>query len=305
MKKEYYARGKILITSEFIILHGAKALAAPLTLGQKLIPLEKSKAEHLHWIAEFNDKPWFETTINLNDFSIIETTSEEKSKHLAFMIEKLIDIEPDLRNKLFNHDVLTKLEFNPMYGFGSSSTLTSLLAQWAGIDPMQYHFNISKGSGYDVACANASKPIIYQLIGDMPVVENIDYNPPFIQNMWLIYLGKKQVSSESVSRFLNNYKSNSEDINIFNSLTDAFIQAKNIEEAGEIIQEHENRISKILNIETLKRSRFPDLHGYVKSLGAWGGDFALLISEWNDEQLNSYLRNKNILHKYKFGAIVP
>ena len=304
MKKEYYARGKILITSEFIILHGAKALAAPLTLGQKLIPLEKSKSDHLHWIAEFNDKPWFETTLDLNDYSIIKTTSEEKSKHLAYMIERLIDIVPGFKNILHNHDVLTKLEFNPMYGFGSSSTLTSLLSQWAGIDPMQYHFNISKGSGYDVACANTSKPIIYQLIGDMPVVENIDYTPPFIENMWLIYLGKKQVSSESVSRFLNNYESNSEDINIFNSLTNAFIQAKDIEEAGEVIQEHENRISKILNIETLKQSRFPDLHGYVKSLGAWGGDFALLISEWNDDQLNRYLLNKNILQKYKFGAIV-
>lgn len=299
----YHANGKILLTSEFMILHGSKALAAPLNKGQALHLTTKSKPGHLHWIASFNDKIWFETVISLENFSIITTTSRDKSINLINILVNAKKINPAFKTHLNNADIITKLEFDPSFGFGSSSTLTSLIAQWAEIDPLQLHFSISRGSGYDVACARAASPILYQVINEMPVIEYVDFNPPFIDNMWLVYLGRKQVSDNSVKTFLNNYAKNQEDIDFFTKLTSQFHQAGTYEELGKIITIHEEKLSRILGVQAIKQSRFPDLEGYVKSLGAWGGDFALLMSEWSEQRISEYLIKKGINYWFHYKDI--
>ncbi len=40
-------------------------------------------------------------------------------------------------------------------------------------------------------------------------------------------------------------------------------------------------MSGILGMKTVKESLFPDFEGIIKSLGAWGGDFVLVVSKEN------------------------
>ena len=40
-------------------------------------------------------------------------------------------------------------------------------------------------------------------------------------------------------------------------------------------------MSNILELQTIKESLFPDFDGVIKSLGAWGGDFVLVIAREN------------------------
>ncbi len=303
MDPNFYARGKILITSEFMILHGARALAVPLKSGQSLELTNKKELGKLHWTAEYNGVPWFEAVISLDDLKVLVSTSDEKALNLLNMLKKLVEIQAGFKEKLYTNDVLTRLEFDPGFGFGSSSTLTSLLAQWAGIDPMQLHFSISRGSGYDVACANAESAILYQMISDMPVIESVDFQPAFIDKMWLIYLGKKQDSGKSVAAFLNNYNANQEDIDLYSRLTCEMLRAESMHEFGKLMTEHEKRLSEILDIPVLKDLRFRDLGGYVKSLGAWGGDFALLLTPWNKETLSSYLTDIGIGQFFAYNEL--
>lgn len=294
MEHQFHARGKILLTSEFMILHGAKALAVPLTVGQSLGLLRKKELGVLHWIAQYKGETWFETKLSLEELEIQESSSPEKAENLVHMLRKLLEIKPGFMEQLHTNDVITSLEFDPGFGFGSSSTLTALLAQWAEIDPMQLHFHISKGSGYDVACASAWSAILYQVINEMPVVQSVDFQPAFIDNMWLVYLGQKQESAKSVAAFLNNYEPDQDDIARYSALTCEMLKAKTADEFGALMVRHEERLSKILNIPVLKTRRFQELDGYVKSLGAWGGDFALLVTEWDRERLSSYLDSKGI-----------
>jgi len=42
-------------------------------------------------------------------------------------------------------------------------------------------------------------------------------------------------------------------------------------------------MSNVLETLTVKEALFPDFNGTVKSLGAWGGDFVLVVSEKNPE----------------------
>jgi len=304
MEHPFYARGKLLLTSEFMILHGAKALAVPLTVGQSLGLVRKKELGVLHWDAQYNGKTWFETRLSLEELEIKESNSPEKSENLVHMLKKLLEIKPGFMDQLHTNDVVTHLEFDPGFGFGSSSTLTALLAQWAEIDPMQLHFSISKGSGYDVACASAWSAILYQVINEMPVVQSVDFQPSFMDNMWLVYLGYKQESAKSVAAFLNNYRPDQNDIALYSSLTCELLKAKTADEFGKFMMKHEERLSEILQMPVLKEERFHDLDGYVKSLGAWGGDFALLVTGWDKEKLSSYLQEKGIDTWFSYRELV-
>lgn len=303
MEHQFHASGKILVTSEFLILHGAKALAVPLTLGQSLKTIPAGREGTLLWQAKYKDEVWFSASIEIEDMSVIDTSSEDRSKYLLNMLNRSLEINPDFRKNLGQHDVVTNLEFDPHFGFGSSSTLTHLVAQWAGIDPMQLHFRISRGSGYDVACAGATSPILYQVINEMPVIQSVDFRPSFIDHLWLVYLGQKQDSSRSVAAFLENYEPNDEDTAAFSGITMDLLHAADLEEFGEVMEAHENRLSEILQIPVLKSERFSDLEGYAKSLGAWGGDFALIATPWTRDVTENYFRKKGIRQWFPYDKI--
>ena len=48
-------------------------------------------------------------------------------------------------------------------------------------------------------------------------------------------------------------------------------------------------MSLILEMQTVKEASFPDFTGTIKSLGAWGGDFVLVVSDSNPK---SYFASK-------------
>ena len=44
----------------------------------------------------------------------------------------------------------------------------------------------------------------------------------------------------------------------------------------------------------IKDSLFPDFKGEIKSLGAWGGDFALATFQGSKEEIQKYFLNKGL-----------
>jgi hypothetical protein len=48
-------------------------------------------------------------------------------------------------------------------------------------------------------------------------------------------------------------------------------------------------MSNVLEIPTVKIAMFPDFNGTLKSLGAWGGDFILVVSK---EDPTAYFKQK-------------
>ena len=60
MKKTFYSNGKLLITGEYVVLDGAKALALPTKFGQNLI-VEDALDNQIHWRSYDHDSSiWFE-----------------------------------------------------------------------------------------------------------------------------------------------------------------------------------------------------------------------------------------------------
>jgi len=290
MKQTYHANGKLLITAEYLVLKGALAFALPLNKGQSL-SVENGTLGILQWKALTPNGLWFNAKFN-NKLDIIETSSIEHAKKLQIILLQVISQNKNAANTIINKKVTTQLEFDPLWGWGSSSTLLCLLSLWLKTDPYSVMDATFGGSGYDLACGLAKTPILYSRENNMvPKITPIHFNPNFLDNLGVVWLNKKQISSKEVKRFL----SSENDCRIFkkkaSELTKRLIAATNIEDFGSVIHEHEALIAETTGKKPVQEKLFADFNGSIKSLGAWGGDFILFVSPTPNSAFN-YFRKK-------------
>ena len=284
MKKEFYSNGKLLITGEYLVLDGAKALALPTKFGQNLI-VEKGRYQEIKWTSFDSDGSiWFEDTFSFSDISN-KNVSEETTSKRNTLIEILHEgylLNPDFLHQSEGYSVTTQLTFPRNWGLGTSSTLINNIAQWLKIDAFVLLNNSFGGSGYDIACAQNNNPIVYHLENGNPVVEKVAFEPEFTENLYFVYLDKKQSSKAAIASYYNNKNEYlSENITKIDLLSQEVLNAKTLREFAAALEKHEAEMSNILEMQTIKESLFPDFSGVIKSLGAWGGDFVLAIAKEN------------------------
>ncbi|MBK8672865.1 MAG: hypothetical protein IPN93_07720 [Bacteroidetes bacterium] len=70
------------------------------------------------------------------------------------------------------------------------------------------------------------------------------------------------------------------------------------------IEKHEEIISTYLGIEKIKSLYFSDFFGSIKSLGAWGGDFVMAVSEKNEKETKAYFNKKGYSTILKWNEMV-
>lgn len=295
--KTFFANGKLLLTAEYFILDGAKGIALPTKFHQKL-QIEPITSQLLKWNSfDENNQIWFSCIFDKN-LVLIEFSDEQ----VAIMLQKILKTAQSLNQAIFvsNISVATHLNFNRQFGLGTSSTLISLIAQWFEVNPYQLLEKTFGGSGYDIACATAEQPILfYRNANHQPIVEKIEFNPPFKENLFFVYLNQKQNSREGIKLYREkNNKNREQIIEQLNQLTILMINAKNISTFKQLIDEHENIVSSFLSLKKIKDEYFSDFNGSVKSLGAWGGDF-ILVSGLDADYIQKYFKNKG------YNNIIP
>lgn len=302
--QEFYAHGKLMLTSEYFVLDGAQSLAFPVKLGQRMVVSSFGTSnKKLFWKAYTSEKKlWLDITFDKRDFS-----SEQSGKE----VETLVRLLREARNLnpqflLDEEDVLveTYLEFPNAWGFGSSSTLLYCLSQFAKVDWFSLMQKTIGGSGYDVACAGANSSILYKLSEGKPLVKEIAFNPAFRTNLYFVYLGKKQLSSAGISHYEKTAKNAEKTAESLSEITRQILQSNTLAEFENLLDEHENIIASELGFERVQQSLFADYWGKVKSLGAWGGDFALFTNSRNEADLRDYLRAKNLDVVFQFNDLV-
>ncbi|WP_316635203.1 GYDIA family GHMP kinase [uncultured Flavobacterium sp.] len=283
MKTTFYSNGKLLITGEYLVLDGAKAFALPTKFGQNLI-VENSLNKEIQWKSyDFDQHLWFEDTISFSEIIDNTPTQIETIKStLVNILHEAYLLNPDFINDAEGYNVSTQLTFPKNWGLGTSSTLLNNIAQWTKIDAFTLLKNSFGGSGYDIACAQNNTPIIYRLEQTLPIVETIPFNPDFTKNIYFVYLNKKQNSKVAINAYYNNKNQNlAQNILDNNKITEAVLNAKTLKEFAFALENHEAHLSNILELKTIKEIAFPDFGGVVKSLGAWGGDFVMVVSKEN------------------------
>jgi mevalonate kinase len=313
MIHKYYSHGKFLLTGEYLVLKGALALALPLKLGQSLeVSLADTDTHRLHWIAQQPNEPWFSVLFDTDTLQPITTDDPTKADKLSSILKAVRQLKP---NAFYGSDIRfrTHLDFNPEWGLGSSSTLIANLARWANVNPYELLKLTFGGSGYDLACATAKGPIYYQVKakvpepveGPTPMVEPINYNPPFAKNLFFIYQGQKQSSSKEIKAFLA--KANpidlQKDIEAVSDISRSVPKCQNLDEFGLLMQCHERIIARCIGQEPVQK-RFPDFEGVLKSLGAWGGDFILAATHWDENQVKAYFKEKGLEVVFGYKELV-
>jgi mevalonate kinase len=299
-----YAHGKLLISAEYMVLFGSKALAVPLQLGQSLQRLRTENRSIFTWKALYKDQPWFHASYDSSTLKILESSDQNKASALKQMIQACFELLPTFQEELFKLDVETQLDFDPDWGLGSSSTLIALLAEWAEVNPLDLHFLVSDGSGYDVACAIANGPIVYRLRDDAPQYQHISFAPPFSDQLYFVWLGNKQPTAPHLREMTASLNPDYEMIHRYSCFTEEMANATDPLVFREIMSEHDAVLSQLLGIESISATRFRDLPGAVKSLGAWGGDFVMICSEVEEKELYNYLHSKEFEVIYRYSDLV-
>ena len=176
------------------------------------------------------------------------------------------------------------MSFPKNWGLGTSSTLINNIAQWLEIDAFKLLQNSFGGSGYDIACAQNNSAILYQLVNELPKVTTVDFKPNFSQNIYFVYLNKKQNSREAIAAYYNKQGNIHKTIPFFNSITETIISTNDAKTFAHQLEKHEIEMSQVLELSTIKETIFYDFNGVLKSLGAWGGDFVMVISKENPKK---------------------
>ena len=286
---KFKSNGKLLITSEYLVMKGAMALAIPAKLDQEL-NVTSTNSDFVNWKSfDKNNQIWYEEKFFLDKGTLIYHGKKNK---MSDLIVRLFDYIHKFNKpeKSIGNEFIWKINFNINWGLGSSSTLINNLSKWAKVNPYKLLFSVFNGSGYDIACCDKSNPIIFQKKDDYLSVSDTTFNPNFLNNLFLIFLNKKQDTQKSVQNFLETDQSLSEEINQINEIVDEIESVKDITTFESLIERHEKIIANILQIPTIQNDKFPDYNnGVIKSLGSWGGDFVLATG---DEKSVDYFEEK-------------
>lgn len=321
MTKSFYSNGKLLLTGEYAVLDGALSLAVPTKFGQSL-SIKEIGSSKLHWRSyDKYGKIWFETTFDISSpeqslkkqssfspsfdhiLAGLNDRSQHKTSETSAISETLLKIlseaqklNPDFLSDGFGYAVETHLTFPRDWGLGSSSTLINNIAQWAEVDAHHLLWKAFSGSGYDIACAQNNKPILYTLKHGKPHTTELGFNPPFQDQLYFIYLNKKQNSRDGIAAYRKKDFDNERLVRQVSEITRKTVSCKTLSEFESLMTEHETLLSQILQMSTVKESLFPDFKGAIKSLGAWGGDFILATG---DETTPSYFKGLG------YGTVLP
>ena len=289
-----------MLTSEYVAVDGALVLAIPTKLGQELFFTENDDQKSLiHWQAYHQNQLWLDAKIDYKNWEIQETNNQKATEFILEVLRNVQNLsEIKFKSDVFYH-LKTNLQFPSDFGLGSSSTLMSNLAEWAEIDAFILNEESLGGSGYDVAVAKEKSAVLYTRFPER-TYHKINFDPIFKDELIFIHLNQKQDTREGISHYKSKPTS-TELINDYSKLTEKIINSQNLEEFSQLMTIHEQKLSDFLGIPTVKEKYFQNCPGFVKSLGAWGGDF-VLASKFGDYE--SYFKKQGFSKIFSWNELI-
>ena len=277
--RQYYTRGKLLISGAYGVLDSAIGFALPTKLGQRF-SFETDRSENIECKAvDDKGKTWFEAEFDVQSLAPLKTSSEEVAKTFSKLLIAARSLNPNFD---YPFTLETTLEFDRQWGLGSSSTLIAALAQFASVNAYELLDSGFKGSGYDIACATAEGPIRFQRIGNEVSVTPVNWRPEFADELYLVYLNQKMNSREAIAHY-RKVQSSDHFLNELSRLSIAISEeTSDIHRFEKLLLEQESLLADRLEITPIADQLFADRSGGIfTSLGAWGGDFALFTRKKN------------------------
>ncbi len=289
MTISYKARGKLMITGEYLALLGARCLAWPSKALQTMdVNRSDTAAGTLIWNAlDHEGNPWFDALFSTDGtIEVISSSDPIVADKLIHILQTAINLSGKNILNQNSYSIETTTNWPLEWGMGSSSSLLVNLAAWMEVNPFELQKNTIGGSGYDIACGLSDDPIVFQMAEKLLVGK---VHRPSILNDYagFAYLGQKSDTPTAIKYFMDKVANMdlSKRIDLINRLTYHILDGEKIGNVIKAVEIHEETIGFLLEIEPIKRRMFPDFDGMVKSLGAWGGDFVMFLGR---EPLKDY-----------------
>lgn len=293
--REWRANGKLLLTGEYFVLDGVPALAVPTKMGQRFEFHHRRGGMCLVWQAyDHQDQLWFETELMSPERGGGPSATDDSFTARLWEILGAADqLNPGvLQRATFTKRVSTYLEFDRQWGLGSSSTLIAAVAHWLEVNPYELLERTFGGSGYDLACAIAEGPILYERNGSTPKVTALDWHPEWVKQTHFVYRNQKQNSREGIRAYRAAAVSE-RDKKAIGEITTALLDPTlDLRAAAQLLRQHETLVAETLDMKSVQDELFPDFPGQLKSLGAWGGDFIWALSEESPEKVKAYFNER-------------
>jgi hypothetical protein len=282
------------------------ALAVPTRLGQRLSVAPLTTAtQRLYWSSvNVHEQEWFSGVFDTARFVWIYATNEDTAERLQQILGNARLQNPNFLKEATDVSAITYLEFPENWGLGSSSTLIHLISQWAKVNPFIVLENSFGGSGYDVACAGVDAPIIYRRALPQPKFSTVPFFPAFHENLYFVYLGKKQNSRTGIQHYRDTIKKNPTLLHLITYLTHESITCDSLDNFNQLINQHEFTVAQALQLARAKDLYFQDFWGEVKSLGAWGGDFVLVTSDKSELETRIYFKEKGLEVFFRYDEMI-
>lgn len=294
----FFSPGKLLLTSEYFVLDGALALAVPTILGQEMTVTDLQDDDSLIiWEANHENIGWLNVTIDYKNWTVKKSNIVDSAEFILKVFKEIFNLSPLKFTGCNSYQFKTNLQFPGNFGLGSSSTLMVNLAQWAHVNATVLNENCLGGSGYDIAVAEKHSALLFQKKLEQNYVEKVIFKPSFLEDLILVHLNQKQNSREGIQLYRSKNKSQIL-VDTFSSLTNEILHCKELDVFSELMEKHESLVSEFLDLQTVKNKFFPDCPMFVKSLGAWGGDF-VLSRKFPDYKKYFADRNYNAVFNWK------
>ena len=298
----FYSNGKLLITGEYLVLKGAKAFALPTRFGQSLnvFPLQTSV---ISWKSYDEDGTvWYNDSFSIDDIVLKKHMPDQEFRNtLIDILYEAHRMNTHVLKQQSGFLVETSLTFPKKWGLGTSSTLINNIAQWFEIDAFELLKKSFGGSGYDIACAQNNKAVIYQTMSGKPQVTPLDFHPVFAEHIYFVYLNKKRNSREAIRNFELKAEYSAEILKQVSEITEQIPTITDFGQFKRMMQQHEAILSSVLQVSTVQKELFFDFDGVVKSLGAWGGDFVMVVSDKNPEE---YFKQKGFFVILNYSEMI-
>ena len=107
-----FSHGKLLLTSEYVVLDGALALALPTKWGQEFFVSEHADGQFfVHWTARHQGKSWLEVTIDYRNRQIISTNIPESAAFILKVLMKVKELSSKVLKGDYSYSITTDLQF--------------------------------------------------------------------------------------------------------------------------------------------------------------------------------------------------
>lgn len=301
MNNEIFSNAKIILMGEYAVMHGADAICLPLKTGQKL-RVEDFDEGVIGWKWTYGNEVLADLQIDAASLQPLRV-NKGNSQWVSDLV-RIIRLQNPGFVRNGGHSFIFENLFPPQWGLGSSSATISSISRWAHVNAFMVNQKLMGGSGADIASTTASRWFLYRKKLPTPPVWDIPFNYLFPDNTWFVYSGKKEPTAQHLNT-LDPIDENQHSVSWMqvNHFIYRFLAASTLPEVFKLVYEHELLIADRIRKEPIG-NQFADFPGKIKSLGAWGGDFFLALSQQPEAWVKDYFYQKGYSTIFKWNEFL-